>query len=140
MQRRISIILILIFSTSLIASSALGFDDCGARCCCQTGRMGHAQVTHAMGAAAKVSFLKAAGCCSGSAATPCNFSNGSAQNLPEPSQILGCCQLPDVSGIGLTTLNIHIEDTQPKLYARGPDPWLKTKPLPIFLQNLAFLC
>jgi hypothetical protein len=48
--------------------------------------------------------------------------------------------VPNFSGIGLTAINFLIESSQPKIYARGPDPRLKTKPLPIYLQIHTFLC
>lgn len=138
MQKQISIILIVIFSISLIAS--VGYADCESKCCCQTVKMAHGQVSHPMGAAEKTSFLKAAGCCSGSMAAPCKLARGSAESLPERCLATIRSEAPELSGIGLISTSLLIESTQPKIYARGPDPWLKTKPLPIYLQNLTFLC
>jgi hypothetical protein len=48
--------------------------------------------------------------------------------------------VPNFSGIGLTSINLLIESALPKIYARGPDLRFKTKPLPIYLQILTFLC
>lgn len=140
MQKRISIILIVIFSVGLIASGALGYADCESKCCCQTVKMAHGQVSHPMSAAEKTSFLKVAGCCSGSTATPCELARGSTGRLPETCPVTVRSEAPELSGIGLTSTSLLIESAQPKTYARGPDPWLKTKPLPIYLQNLTFLC
>ena len=140
MQKRISIILILIFSLSLIASGALGYVDCESRCCCQTVKMAHGQVSHPMGGAEKTSFLKAAGCCSGSMATPCKIARGSAEWLPDTCPATVRSEAPESSGIGPISIGLLIHSAQPKIYFRGPDPWLKTKPLPIYLQNLTFLC
>jgi hypothetical protein len=140
MQKRISIILILILSISLIASGALGYVDCESKCCCQTIKTAHGQVSHPMGAAEKTSFLKAAGCCSGSMAAPCKLARGSAESLPEKYLATIRSEAPEFTGIGLASISLLIESKQPKIYARGPDPWLKTKPLPIYLQNLTFLC
>ena len=140
MQKRISIILIVIFSVRLIASAALGYADCESKCCCQTIKTAHGQVSHPMGAAENTSFLKAAGCCSGSMAAPCQLARGSAESLPETCPATVRSEAPEISGLGLISISLLIESAQPKIYARGPDPWLKTKPLPIYLQNLTFLC
>ena len=140
MQKRISIILIVIFSISLAASGALGYADCEAKCCCQTVKMAHGKVMHPMGAAEELSFLKTAGCCSGSTVTPCKFAEGSAERLPETCPVTVRSEAPELYNIGLTSINLLLESAQPKIFARGPDPWLKTKPRPIYLQNLAFLC
>jgi hypothetical protein len=140
MQKRISIILIVIFSFSLAVSSAMGDADCESECCCQTLKMAHRQVAHPMGAAEKSSFLMAAGCCSGSTVTPCKLAGGSAERLPETCPVTVRSEAPELYGIGLTSINLLIESAQPKIFARGPDPRLKTKPLPIYLQNLTFLC
>ena len=94
---------------------------------------------HPVGVAEKSSFLKAAGCCSGSTVTPCKFAGGPAERLPEKCPVTVRFEAPELNGIGLTSINLLIESAQPKSYARGPDPWLKTKPLPIYLQNLTFL-
>ena len=140
MQKRISIILIVIFSVGLIASGALGYADCESKCCCQNVKMAHGQVAHPPGAAEKTSFLKAAGCCSGSMASACKLARESAESLPETCPATVRSEAPELSGTGLTSISLLIESAQPKIYARGPDPWLKTKPLPIYLQNLTFLC
>jgi hypothetical protein len=140
MQKRISIILILIFSFSLAASGALGYADCKSKCCCQTLKMAHGQISNPMGVAEKTSFLKAAGCCSGSMAAQCKFAEGSAESLPETCPITVRSEAPEHYVIGLTSINLFIERAQPKNSARGPDPWLKTKPLPLYLQKLTFLC
>ena len=140
MQKRISIILTLVFSISLIASSALGYVDCESKCCCRNVKIAHGQVSHPMGGAEKTSLLKAAGCCSGSMAAPCKLARGSAESLPETCPATIRSEAPQFTGIGLTSISLLIENLQPKICARGPDPWLKTKPLPIYLQNLTFLC
>ena len=139
MQKRISIILILIFSVSLIASGALGYADCESKCCCVAVKKGHGQVSHPMGADEKRSFLKAANCCSGSMATPCQFTSGAVKSLPETMPATFRSEVQNFSGTGLVLINLPIEISQSKIYVRGPDPWLKTKPLPIYLQNLTFL-
>ena len=140
MQKQISLILIVIFSLSLTVSGALGFADCESRCCCQTVKMAHRQLAHPMGAAEKSSFLTATGCCSGSTVAPCQFAEGSADRLPETCPITVRSEAQELYSIGLTSINLLIESPQPKICARGPDPWLKTKPLPIYLQDLTFLC
>ena len=140
MQKRISTILFLIFSVSLIASGALGYVDCESKCCCQTVKMAHGQVPHPLGAVAKTASLKAADCCSGSTVAPCKLARGSAKSRPEKCLATIRCGAPELTGIGPTPVSLILESTQPKTYARGPDPWLKTKLLPIYLQNLTFLC
>jgi hypothetical protein len=140
MQKRISISLIVIFSFSLAVSSALGDADCRSKCCCQTVKMAHKQVVHPIGAAEKSSFLKAACCCSGSTLTSCKFVGGSAERFPETYPVTVRSEAPELCGIGLTSINLLIESAQPKIFAQGPDPWRKTKPLPIYIQNLTFLC
>lgn len=139
MQKQISIILILIFGIGLIAPGALAYVDCESRCCCQTLKAGHGQVSHVIGAAGKTSFLKAASCCSVSMAAPCKLARGSAVSFPETCLATVRSEAPELSGMGLTSISLLMESAQPKIYPRGPDPWLKTKPLPIYLQNLTFL-
>ena len=140
MQKPISIILIFIFSFCLYATGAFGYADCESKCCCKSAMMAPEQASHTLDVSKKTSLTMAPDCCSGSTATSCEFTRETAESLPETFPATVRSEVPNFSGIGLTSINFHIEGAQPKIYDRGPDPWLKTKPLPIYLQIHTFLC
>ena len=140
MQKPISIILIFIFSFCLYATGAFGYADCESKCCCKSAMMEPEQASHTLDVSKKTSLTMAPDCCSGSTATSCEFTRETAESLPETFQATVRSGVPNFSGIGLTSINLLIESAQPKIYVRGPDPRLKTKPLPIYLQILTFLC
>ena len=140
MQKPISIILILIFSFCLYATGAFGYADCESKCCCKSAMMAPEKASQTLDVSKKTSLTMAPGCCSGSTATSCEFTRETAESLPETFQATVRSGVPNFSGIGLTSINLLIESAQPKIYVRGPDPRLKTKPLPIYLQIHTFLC
>ena len=143
MQKTTSTILIFIFSLSLFTGAAFGLADCKSKCCCQMAKMKHNQVSPAKHAAQgfkERTFLTASDCCSGAMNTPCEFTEGTAQSLPETVPANIRAEVRDLSDIVLTAIIHPIKGPQPKFYARGPDPWLKTKSLPIYLQHHIFLC
>ena len=140
MQKPISIILIFIFSFCLYATGAFGYADCESKCCCKSAMMAPEQAPHTLDVSKKTSLTMAPGCCSGSTATSCEFTRETAKSLPETFPATVRSEVPNFSGIGLTPINLLIESAQPKIYARGPDPRLKTKPVPIYLQIHTFLC
>lgn len=140
MQKPISIILIFIFSFCVIATGAFGYADCESKCCCKPAMMEPTKASPALDAYKKTSLTMAPDCCSGSTATSCEFTRETAESLPETFPATVRSEVPDLSGTGLTSINLLIESARPKIYARGPDPWLKTKPLPIYLQIHTFLC
>ena len=139
MQKPFSIILIFIFSFCLFATGAFGYADCESKCCCQSTMRGAAQA-HTPDASKNKSLQMTPNCCSGSTATACEFTGGAAESLPETFPATVRSELPDFSDTGLASINLLIENTPPKIYVRGSDPWLKTKPLPIYLQTHTFLC
>jgi hypothetical protein len=138
MQKPISIILIFIFC--LYATGAFGYADCESKCCCKSAMMEPEQASHTLDVSKKTSLTMAPDCCSGSTATSCEFTRETAESLPETFPATVRSGVPNFSGIGLTSINLLIESAQPKIYVRKPDPRLKTKPLPIYLQILTFLC
>jgi hypothetical protein len=140
MQKSISIILIFIFSFCLYATGAFGYADCESKCCCKSAMMAPGQPPHTLDVSKKTSLTMAPGCCSGSTATSCEFSRETAESLPETFPATVRSEVPNFSGIELISINFHIESAQPKIYDWGPDPWLKTKPLPVYLQIHTFLC
>jgi len=101
---------------------------------------GPEQAAHTPDNSKKMSLQLAPNCCSGSTATACGFTGGAAQSLPEIFPVTVRSELPDFSDTGPASINLLIENSQPKTYAWGSDPWLKTKPLPIYLQIHTFLC
>ena len=140
MRKPISIILIFIFSFCLYATGAFGYADCESKCCCKSAMTEPEQASHTLGASKKTSLTMAPGCCSGSTATSCEFTRETAESLPETFPCTVRSEVPNFSGIGLTSINLLIESALPKIYHRGPDLRFKTKPLPIYLQILTFLC
>jgi hypothetical protein len=82
----------------------------------------------------------ASGCCSGSTTASCDFTGSAAESMPETFPAKLRSEVPNFSGLGLTATNLSVETALPKIYARGPDPRLNSRPLPIYLQNLTFLC
>ena len=140
MQKPIAIILSFIFSFCLFSSGAFGYADCESQCCCKSAMMGSDQASHTMHASKNTSLTKPPDCCSGPMATACEFSRGTAARLPETFTATIRAEATDFSSTGLTPTNLLIENAQPQIYTRGPDPWLKTKPLPIYLQIHSFLC
>lgn len=139
MQKPISIILIFIFNFCLFATGGFGYADCESKCCCKSAMMAPEQASHTLDASKKTSLQMAPGCCSGSTATSCEFTWGTAESLPETFPATIRSEVQNFSGTGPTSINLLIEGPQLKIYARGPDPWLKAKPLPIYLQILTFL-
>ena len=140
MQKPISIILIFIFSFCVYATGAFGYADCESKCCCKSALMAPERASQTLDVSKKTSLTMVPGCCSGSTATSCEFSRETAESLPESFPATVRSEVPNFSGIALTSINFLIEGAQPKIYAKGPDPWLKTKPLPIYLQTHTFLC
>lgn len=140
MQKPISIILIFIFSFCLYATSAFGYADCDSKCCCKLAMMGSEQASHTLDASQKASLQIAPNFCSGSTATSCEFAGATAESLPETVSATLRVEVPDLSDIALTAIHHSIKGAQPKFCAQGPDPWLKTKNPPIFLQHLTLLC
>jgi hypothetical protein len=139
MPKPISIILIFIFNFCLFATGASGDADCESKCCCKSAMMAPEQALHTLDASKKTSIQMAPGCCSGSTATACEFSRGTAESLSETFPATVRSEGQNFSGAGPTSINLRIEGPQLKIYARGPDPRLKTKRLPTYLQILTFL-
>ena len=140
MRKPVSIILIFIFSFCLFSTGAFGYTDCESNCCCKSAMSKPEQASHAVDTSKKTSPQMTLGCCSGSTATSCEFTRGTADSLPKTFPATVRSEVLDFSGIGLTSINFLIETALPKIYVRGPDPRLKAKPLPIYLQINTFLC
>ena len=140
MRKPISIILIFVFSFGLFAANAFGYVDCESKCCCKSAVMGSGRASPTLDVSKKTSLTKTPDCCSGSMATSCEFTRETAASLPETFPATVRSEIPDFSGTGLSSINLLLESAQPKIYAQGPDPWLKTKPLPIYLRIHTFLC
>lgn len=140
MQKPISIILIFIFSFCLFATGAFGYAECESKCCCKLAMMEPEQASHTLDASKKTSFQRVPDCCSGSTATSCEYTGGTAESLPETVLATTGAAVPDLSKIALTSILHPIKAAQPKFYAWGPDPWLNATTLPIYLQHLIFLC
>ena len=138
MQKTLSIILIFVFSLCLFANGA--YADCESKCCCKSAMTGAEQASHAPDASKNTFLQMAPTCCSGLTATACELTGGTAENLPKTFPASVRSELTGFSDTGLAAINLFIENSQSKIYARGSDPWLKTKPLPIYLQTHTFLC
>lgn len=139
MQKPISIILIFIFSFCLYATGAFGYADCESKCCCKLAIKGPEQASQPLNASKKRSLQMVPDCCSSSTATSCEFTGGTAERLPETVSATLRAEVPDFSDIALTAIHHPIKGAQPKFYAWGPDPWLKTTIPPIYLQHCTFL-
>jgi len=140
MQKPIAIILIFIFSLCLFATGAFGYADCESKCCCKSGMTEPAQASHTLDASKQTSLQMVPGCCSGSTATACEFTGGTAERLPETVSATLRAGGHDFSDIALTAIHHYLKGAQAEFYAGGPDFWLKTTTLPIYLQHLTLLC
>ena len=140
MQKLIAIILTFIFNFCLFATGAFGYADCASNCCCKPAMSLPEKASHTLDVSKITSLMMAPGCCSGSTITACEFTGGPAASLSEAFPATVRSEAPDLSGLGLTATNLHTETGLPKIYARGPDLWHNSISLPIYLQNLTFLC
>jgi hypothetical protein len=140
MQKPISITLVFIFSFCSFATGAFGYGGCESKCCCKFAMMWPEQASHPLDASKNTSLTKAPDCCSGASVTSCEFTGGTADTLPESVSVIVRTEVPDFSDIARTAIADPIKGAQPKVYAWGPDPWLKTTTLLIYLQHLTFLC
>ena len=140
MQKPISIISIFIFSFCLFATGAFGYAGCESKCCCKFAMMGPEQTSQPLDASKKTSLTKAPDCCSGSTATTCEFTGGTAERIPETVSATLRTEVQEFSDIAQTAIHHSIKGSQPKLHVWGPDPWFITTTLPIYLQHLTFQC
>jgi hypothetical protein len=98
------------------------------------------KASHTLDASKQTSLQMAPGCCSASTATACELTGATAERLPETVSATLRAGVHDFSDIALTAIHHHLKGTQAKFYAGGPDAWLETTTLPIYLQHLTLLC